>query len=195
MKTTLRNTSWLMLLALPLTAHAQGMPMASTGTAWYVSPMVGATFGGDTTTTGAATGVSAGWLGTKWLGAEGEVAYVPHLVEQTGFLTDRSAFTGAGTLLLRHPHALGVVPYLAVGVGTTRLRLAEAGGFSTLDVQKPAVHIGGGVMTKWQDHLGVRGDIRYIRSVGNEDDDLNPFDVKVSRLGVWRVSAGLVAWF
>jgi hypothetical protein len=56
--------------------------------------------------------------------------------------------------------------------------------------------VGGGIIGHFSDHTGIRGDIRYIRTVDTSDTiETNPFGLDLSRFEFWRASAGLVVKF
>jgi hypothetical protein len=192
MKSMLTGALLTALLALPAAAAAQ-----TTNPSIFVAPYVGGTFaGGDQTKNGALTmGAAAGWLGSRW-GVEGDVAETPQFFEQDGFKTDRRVTTLMASALYRVPMGAdsAVSAYAAGGFGLLRPRLAEAGGLSSVDVTQGALNVGGGLI--WmKSGIGVRGDVRYVRGIGNEADDANPFGLEVSALHFLRVAAGLVVGF
>ncbi|MEO7192719.1 MAG: outer membrane beta-barrel protein [Vicinamibacterales bacterium] len=195
MRSTLKTFLYFALLSLPASAAAQSAPSMAPARSWYVAPFLGATTGGDTTNAGATTGVSIGWLGAGWLGVEAEVAHTPHFFEQTGFLTDRSVTTGMGTVLVSSSGRRIARFYVAGGFGVIAPTLREAGDFAEVTTQQRAMNVGGGVMTRPMERVGLRADIRYFRAVGDKEDDANAFNLEVSQLKFWRASGALVVWF
>jgi hypothetical protein len=161
---------------------------------WFASPFLGATFGGDTTTSAPVVGAAAGWIGTGRFGFEAEVADSPEFFEQSGFLTWRRVTTVMGNaLFLVGPERARV--YAAGGGGLVRPHLAEAGDLASVEINKFGVNVGGGILSHLSDRTGVRADVRYIRTVRSSDTDANPFGLDFSRFEFWRAYAGLVVKF
>jgi opacity protein-like surface antigen len=180
--------SGFLLAALPAAARAQSH---------WVSPFIGATLGGDTTHKSQAVGVSGGWMFSKWLGVEGELADAPELFDQTGFLTNRRVTTVMGNAVFAAPHGKDnrMVPYLSGGLGLLRPHLTEAGEIFDVKVNKLGWDLGGGAAVFMNKNVGVRGDLRYFRGARHSVEDTNAFDVDFSSFGFWRVSAGLAVRF
>ena len=178
------------LLALPSTAQAQ----------LQVSPFAGLNFGGDTTTTSGTAGVSATWWVLNWIGIEAEGAYSPMLFEQDGFLTSRSVTTFTGSLVFKAPNGSMMStekfqPYVVAGLGTLRPNLSEAGGLAVAKGNTLALSAGIGVTGFINDHVGFRGDLRYLRGLRESELDANPFGIDFSKFSYWRPTAGLVVRF
>ena len=187
MKLTTRLLLAAALLALPSVAHAQ----------LQVSPFAGANVGGDTTKTSGTAGVSATWWIFNWIGIEAEGAYSPMLFEQDGFLTSRSVTTWTGSLVFKPP-MMGsdkFQPYMAAGLGVLRPNLSEAGGLAVAKGNTLALTAGVGVTGFINDHVGFRGDLRYLRGLRESDLDANPFGIDFSKFSFWRPTAGLVVRF
>jgi Outer membrane protein beta-barrel domain len=172
-------------LSIPSTAAAQ-----TDSSAWFASPFIGATFGGDTTRSAVVYGAAAGWMGSR-IGIEGEVSDTPDFFEPTGFLTHRRVVTVMGNALYRFWKGA----YAAGGAGLVRPHLAEAGDLASIDVNKFGFNVGGGIIGHFSEHTGVRGDVRYIRTAGTSDSDANPFGLDLTRFEFWRAYAGLVVKF
>jgi Outer membrane protein beta-barrel domain len=183
----------LSLMLAPAAAHAQTVMSGA-----FVSPYFGVTAaGGDAAANGApSVGAAAGWKGSKWWGFEADVAYTPGFFEQDDFLTERRVTTVMGSLLVGKPMSAErrISFYGAGGFGLVRARLSDAGGLNDLEVSQPGFNIGGGLA--WmKNSIGVRGDVRYLRSLGDEADDDNLFGIEISSLDFVRVSAGLMVTF
>jgi hypothetical protein len=183
------------LLVMPSLAAAQGAANAPMDPpSIYVAPSLGATFSGDTTSTGTTFGVAGGWRTKGWLGVEGEVATTPNFFEQTGFLTNRWVTTVMGNGLI-HYGSTRMSVFAIGGFGLMHVDLAEAGGLLAVNATKPAFNVGAGGMRLWTNNVGIRGDVRYVRATGNKDDDANGFGLEVSKLHYWRATAALVVGF
>jgi hypothetical protein len=177
------------VLSIPSTAAAQ-----TNANAWFASPFIGTTFGGNTTRSALVYGASAGWMGSR-IGFEGEVADTPDFFEPTGFLTHRRVVTVMGNALYRFWTGGGAQAYAAGGAGLVHLHLAEAGDLASIDVDKFGFNVGGVIIGHFSEHTGVRGDVRYVRTAGTSDSDANPFGLDLTRFEFWRASAGLVVKF
>ncbi|MEO8483390.1 MAG: outer membrane beta-barrel protein [Acidobacteriota bacterium] len=184
------------LLAIPALASAQSMGSQASADApiVYVAPFIGTTFSGDTTSSGTAVGVAAGWRGTGWWGVEGEVASTPNFFEQTGFLTSRMVTTAMANVLV-HYGSRNMSVFGVAGYGAIHVDLAESGGLFGVKKTEPGFNVGAGAMRTWTRNVGVRGDLRYFRAAGNTDDDGNIFGLEVSKLHFVRASAALVVGF
>ncbi len=176
------------LLALPAAAHAQK---------FQVSPFAGVTFGGDTTRTSGTAGLSATWMAMDWLGVEGEIAHTPNLFEQDGFTINRSLTTFSGSLVVAVPgmDSGRLKPYAVVGLSSLMPHLAEAGDLSEREGSVLALSLGAGITAFVNDHVGIRGDMRYFRGIQDSDLDTNVFGVKFSEYSFVRTTLGLVVRF
>lgn len=175
------------LLTLPTVAEGQVM----------VSPFAGATFGGDTTTTGGTVGISATYWVRPWLGVEADGAVTPMLFEQDGFLINRSVTTLTGQLVVTAPKLSRerFTPFLTAGLGMLRPHLAEAGEFAVAKGDTLQFSVGGGAMGFLNEHVGFRGDVRYTRGMRESELDQNAFGVDFSTFSFWRTTGGLVVRF
>lgn len=171
----------------PLSAEAQEKSQA------FVSPFFGVSAGGDAPQSAMTIGIAAGWLGAGRWGFEGDVADAPEFFEQDGFRTDRRMTTAMGSVIYKL-RASSYTPYVVGGLGVMRPFLAEAGDLAVVKINKAAFNVGGGVMAGVRDRLGVRADVRYLRSFG-EDDTANPFGIDFGKFGFWRVTGGVTIGF
>lgn len=198
MRTSIRLILMTAVLALPSAAQAQmaQAPMASDARI-MLSPFAGATFGGDTTTTGGTVGMSASFWVMKWMAVEADAAYTPMLFEQDGFLIDRSVTTVTGQVVVAPPMLTRgrFTPFVTAGLGLLRPNLAEAGELSVVKGNTLQMSVGAGAMGFINDHVGFRGDLRYTRGLRDSELDVNAFGVDFSRFSFWRTTAGLVVRF
>ncbi len=86
----------------------------------------------------------------------------------------------------------GVRPFVTGGVGLIRSRFDD-GFFLSDGVAQNNLgwNLGAGVMGYFSNHVGVRGDVRHIRSTG-ENDLLDTLDLSNEKLRYWRATIGLV---
>jgi opacity protein-like surface antigen len=143
-------------------------------------------------------GASFAFMGGGVFGVEGDVAYSPDFFGKTD-LGGSSVLTLTGNLLLGIPfggqQGFGIRPYGLVGVGAIR---PEGEGFDNnlLDFgdYKAAWTFGGGVMMFFTTHVGIRGDLRYIRTF-EAVELLDIEDAGDENLDFGRGSIGLVVRF
>jgi hypothetical protein len=88
----------------------------------------------------------------------------------------------------------GIRPYGSGGVGLIRSRIDGGELFNDLSTNDFGINIGGGIHGFFNDNIGIRGDIRYFRSLtDNEPDD--EFDLALSDFDFWRATVGVTIRF
>lgn len=189
--------SLMMLALVPASASAQD---------WFFTPFVGANFGGSATfgdfddfddevERRMDFGASIGW-NPGAVGFEIDFGYSPNFFEDTAGdrnfeFGDSNVTTLMANLHLMAGNGTGVRPYGSGGVGLIRSRISDVGGlFDDVTTNDFGVNIGGGVQGNFNDKIGIRGDIRYFRSLqDNEPDD--EFDLALSNFDFWRGTVGV----
>lgn len=192
--------SALALFLVPSTAQAQN---------WFFSPFIGGNFGGnadfgdfpdedDEVEKRLDFGATIGW-NPKVVGFEVDLAWSPNFFEDTAGdrnfeFGDNNVTTIMGNLLLSAPAGSGFRPYASGGLGMIRANVASATGlFNDLSTNDLGVNVGGGLNASFSDRFGVRGDLRYFRTLQNDEAD-NDFDLDDLSLGsfdFWRGTVGL----
>lgn len=168
-------------------------------------PYLGFTFGGGSalfedleggsTETASAVGISALLLGGGVLGVEADVGYVPgffergerELVVSGSFVT---SFTGSAVLTL--PVSVtreSLRPYLVAGGGWLRAEARDVTTVFPIRSTMSVVTLGGGAIGFLNPTVGVRFDLRYLRSLGAGTD---PLAGEGPRVRYWRGGVGLV---
>lgn len=113
------------------------------------------------------------------------------------------ATTVMGNLMLRVP-AGPVQPYASGGIGIIRLtgdvRVPVVGTIVSASAQDLGMNVGGGVHLFPSPNIGIRGDVRYFRTIGDLDlDDFTDIggldDLPLPRLDFWRISGGVTFKF
>jgi opacity protein-like surface antigen len=85
----------------------------------------------------------------------------------------------------------GFRPYGSAGLGLIRTSVTSATGlFNDLSTNDLGVNIGGGINANFNDNVGVRGDLRYFRSLQDNQAD-NDFDLSLGSFDFWRGTVGL----
>ncbi|HEY7292761.1 MAG TPA: outer membrane beta-barrel protein [Vicinamibacterales bacterium] len=177
------------LVAAPQQARAEG----------YVTPWVGANWGSDISNGRAAFGVTAGGMGGGIFGGEVNFGYSPSFFGTQNDFGHNTVIDLMGNVIVGIPiggnyHTAAVKPFVTAGVGLLRTQI-DGGTLATVSSSNNewGWNAGGGVMGYFNEHVGLRGDIRYIRgfenlATGNTVVDLNGSN----QLHFWRISGGVV---
>ena len=181
---------------------------------WLFTPFLGANFGGDASfgdfddfddefERRVDLGASIGWMGNGIIGFEADFGWSPNFFENTvgpgNFeFGDSNVTTLMANVLVGAPiggqSGPGIRPYGSGGVGLIRSNIDGGDFFDDLNTNDFGVNIGAGVHGFFNDNIGIRGDIRYFRSLSdNEPDD--EFDLALSDFDFWRGTVGLTIRF
>jgi opacity protein-like surface antigen len=185
-------------IAAPATASAD----------WLFTPFIGGNWGSSISFDGGDFedefekrlnfGASLGWMGAGIAGFEIDFGYSPNFFENTvgdenfGF-GESNVTTLMGNLILGVPiggqRGPGIRPYAAGGLGLIKSNIGGADDLFEVDSTDWGFNVGGGVNAFITDNFGIRGDVRYFRSLeDNEPDD--EFDVALSDFRFWRWTVG-----
>jgi opacity protein-like surface antigen len=188
-----------LLTSLAMAAIA-ATPAAAQTTGGLVTPFVGVATGTPIDENRTVYGGSIGATGSV-IGFEFDFGYSPNFYEvedDFGELgSSGSVSTLMGNLLIGLP--LGRVrPYGTFGAGLIRSNLDVFDVFDDLDRSDFGISYGGGVMAFLTNNVGIRGDLRYFRSL--QDDDLDddfpdPPDFDLGNFNFWRATAGVTFRF
>jgi len=161
-----------------------------------VTPFVGSTFAADAPKAKLATGFAATYMG-RFAGVEAELGYSPDFFAEdanTSLVGDSNVTSVMGTLLVGYGRAR-VKPYAAIGAGLLRSRVAGADAlFDDVSTNNFGFNVGAGATALLNEHIGLRGDVRYFRSLTDDDPDGN-FDLAVGNFDFWRAYGGLTFSF
>lgn len=170
---------------------------------WLLTPFFGSTFGAETTLLdlgGGADvkhwtfGASGALLTDQVFGIEADFAWVPGFFEgedAQDLVRASRVTTLFGNVIAAVPLTVSresLRPYLVGGLGLIHISrndlVALDEGGSSLGLQ-----LGGGALGFVSDRTGVRFDLRQIRTVGRERNELT--GVPGTRLSFWRASIGV----
>jgi opacity protein-like surface antigen len=203
---------------LILSAMFAGLAIAGTPTRaaadWLFTPFLGANFGGnanfgafddfdDEVEKRVDFGATLGWMGKGIVGFEVDFGWSPNFFENTvgpgNFaFGDSNVTTLMGNVLIGAPiggqSGPGIRPYGSAGVGLIRSRVSGGDFLNDLNTNDFGVNIGGGVHGFFNDSVGIRGDIRYFRSLQDKVAD-NEFDLGLADFDFWRATVGLTFRF
>ena len=201
----------LVMTAIVLAASTAAPRLASAD--WVLTPFVGWNFGGSADVSGHGGvstfnrfahkvnyGVSAAYMGKGIFGGEVDLGYSPSFYSNTTtngfeFASGNNVTTLTGNLIVGIPvggdHAQ-IRPYAVGGVGLIRSRVGDAAGlFDVSSKNDFGFDVGGGVMGFFNSNVGLRGDVRYVRSFQSFTD--NPTDVfDLGDFDFWRANVGVV---
>jgi opacity protein-like surface antigen len=161
---------------------------------WLLTPYLGVTFGGETDSQHVTYGASASWMGAGVIGFEIDGAFAPDVLNTgTGVgsdLVDTNVTTLMANLILGVPiGAPGVRPYVSGGAGLLRTSVSSADDFFNIDDNSFGVNVGAGVMVFVRENFGLRGDLRYFRSL-RDDDPGDGINVGLGSFDFWRGTIG-----
>jgi hypothetical protein len=181
-------TGALALVLAPTPAKADG----------FVTPWIGTAFGSNYKNGQTTFGVSAGGMGAGIFGAEVDFGDSPSFFGNKSDFGSNTVMTLMGNAILGIPvggtRGPGVRPYIVGGVGLVRTQI-DGGSLvqvSTSDNQF-GWDLGAGVMGYFGQHVGLRGDVRYLRSFQNSNNGITTVDFNGNgQLHFWRASIGVL---
>jgi opacity protein-like surface antigen len=174
---------------------------APAGAEWLFTPSLGTTFGADTNGNEHFTyGASIGWLGAGIFGFEADLSFTPEFFEGSDDDFDleggSNVVTAMGNVILGVPigdrfyGGREFKPYFTGGIGMLQREARSNDDLFTVDNSEFGYNVGVGAMGFFSDHVGIRGDVRYMRSLADPDED-NEFDIAVGAFDYWRGMAGV----
>ena len=171
-----------LVVALPASARADLL----------ISPYAGLNFGGSTVDKRVNLGASLAWLGSRGLGVEVDLGFIPDFFAPKDLDIDvlgtNNVTTLMGNVVFGRPGG-GLQPYVSAGGGLLRSRVASFGEIfddvttnNGLGVNAGAgLRIGGG-------RFSLLGDVRYFRTLTDVDSAL---DDVLGDFSFWRATGGV----
>ena len=160
----------------------------------YVNPWIGVNALNGTDEGNITFGVTTGYMGAGVFGFEADFGYSPHFFTLDNDLTSRTGVTIMGNAILGIPiggtHGAGIRPFVSSGIGLIRTMTGfeNVSGFSS-STNSLGWDAGVGMMGFFNDHIGLRGDLRYFRTF---EDSITGIDLlNGGRLRFWRFSGGV----
>lgn len=187
---TLVLTGAAALVLAPVQARADG----------WVVPWIGSAFGSSIDNGRGTFGVSAGGMGAGIVGGEFDFGYNPSFFGDQNVFGNNSVLNVMGNVIVGIPiggtHGGGVRPYLLGGAGLIRTQIDGATN-TTLFTPSSSRNMfgwdaGAGVMGFFNEHIGLRGEVRYLRATHDINSGINSIDLNGNRLHFWRPSIGVV---
>lgn len=198
------------LLMVAALAFFTMLPASAFAQSWYLVPYFGLNFGGnanfgdfpnsdDALEHQMTFGATLGWV-PKVVGLEFDLGFSPNAFEDTAgdrnfeFGTNNLTTLMANVVVGSAPGA-GFRPYASAGVGLIRTHIESAGGlFNRLETNDFGFNVGGGISGQFTDNVGLRGDIRYFRSL-QETERSGPLDLGLADFSFWRGTVGVIFRF
>jgi hypothetical protein len=159
----------------------------------YVTPWLGVNFVDRTDEGNRTYGVTTGYMGAGVFGFEADFGYTPEFFLVNDGFGKRRAVTTLGNFILGIPiggtDGAGVRPFVTGGFGLMWTHL-DTGGLVDVSRNEFCYELGAGMMGFFADHFGLRGDLRYLRTL-NDTILGSEFDLSAGRLRFWRLSGGV----
>jgi opacity protein-like surface antigen len=174
-------------VAAPREARAEG----------YVSPWAGVNFGSDIDNGRGTFGVNAGGMGAGVIGGEVGFGYSPSFFGTENDFGSNTVIDLMANLIVGIPvggtSGPGFRPFVTGGIGLLRTQF-DNNTFTDVSSSNNMMgwNLGAGVMGYFNDHVGLRGDVRYTRGWEDLDTGITAIDVNDSQLHFWRTSIGVV---
>jgi opacity protein-like surface antigen len=130
-------------------------------------------------------------MGAGVIGFEVDGAFAPDVLNVgSDDLVDTNVTTLMANLIIGAPiGAPGVRPYVSGGAGLLRTSVSSADDFFDIDDNSFGVNAGAGVMVFVRENFGLRGDLRYFRSLRDSDSG-DGIDVVLGSFDFWRATVG-----
>ena len=180
-------TGAIALVSAPMPARADG----------FITPWVGSAFGSNIQNGQTTFGVSAGGMGGGIVGGEFDFGYSPSFFGNQSDFGRNTVIDAMANLIVGVPvggqHGAGIRPYVVGGAGLLRTQI-DGGTIAHVSSSDNMFSwdAGGGVMGYFSDHVGLRGDVRYLRGFSNVTTNVSSIDLDGNQLHFWRASIGVV---
>lgn len=184
-----------LVLPLALTALLFAVPQPARADV-LLTPFLGVTFGGDAASQQVSYGFSAAALAHGMFGLEFDAALTPNFFNSdSSALQDGNVSTVMANLMLAAaPSGAPLRPYVSGGAGILHAKATSVGNVFELNDNSFGVNAGAGAMGFLSHNVGVRGDIRYFRSLQDADAG-DGIDLSFGKLTFWRASLGVTFKF
>jgi opacity protein-like surface antigen len=167
---------------------------------WLFTPYGGMTFGKDAKNLEHFNwGASVGWMGAGIVGAELDFNHTPNFFEpkdsgNTTELFGKNNVTSLmGNLVVGAPiggqKGPGIRPYASIGLGLLKSNVPGTSDFLSVSSNDWGMNFGFGAHVFASDHVGFRGDVRYMRSLQKDDSTATNF--ALGNFDFWRWTAGV----
>jgi opacity protein-like surface antigen len=169
-----------------------------------IVPFLGVTFGGDTTENRFVYGGALGFTGNA-VGFEIDFGYAPNFFDEDDEIFELDGKLNITTVMANitfggAPIGGGVRPFISGGAGLIRASVTSpADLFDEVSRNDFGINVGGGLAGYFNDNVGLRGEVRYFRSLEDENGDdgflLDPRDFDLADFDFWRFTVGVAFKF
>ena len=207
---SLRKMVIVSALALAVSVAAPAKASAD----WLFTPYIGWNWGGTAGFTDFAGdfedeferrvnyGASLAWMGAGAVGFEVDFGYSPNFFQTTTGddfqWGDSNVTTLMANLTVGAPiggqTGVGIRPYASGGVGLIRTRIDDAEDLFNVSSNDWGMNVGGGIAGFFNDNIGLRGDVRYFRSL-QDNEPGGEFDIALGQFRFWRGTLGVMLRF
>jgi opacity protein-like surface antigen len=177
---------------------ALGLPAAHASAQTTLTPFFGVTYGGDTLENRYVYGGLLSFGET--VGLDVDFGFAPNFFGDADPFLEFQSKLNITTLMANlriggSPQGAGISPFISGGVGLMRASISTTGDlFDELSRNDFALNAGAGLVGYFSQHVGLRGDVRYFRSLADSGDDGFIFDPRNFDLGdfdYWRATVGV----
>jgi opacity protein-like surface antigen len=180
-----------------VTALVAGAPSAASADIMF-TPFVGVAAGGGAADTTMSFGGGLTWMGAGAIGLDLDFGYTPDFFGDSGTdFGDNNVTTFMVNAIVGAPiggqSGPGIRPYAVGGIGILTEKIDEADDLFDVDDNSWGFNLGAGVVGFFTDNVGVRGDVRYFRSLNRGSD--GDFDFDLGELDFWRATVGVTFRF
>lgn len=161
----------------------------------FLTPYAGVNFAGSTIDKRTNLGASLTWLGSRGLGLEVDMGFIPDFFAakdlDLDLLGDNSVTTFMGNIVFGRGGG-GIQPYVSAGAGLMRSQVGSFGELFDATDNGFGVNAGAGVRVGGG-RLSLRGDVRYFRNISDVDETI--LEDVLGDFSFWRATAGLALRF
>jgi hypothetical protein len=166
---------------------------------FLVEPFFAWTRNSETSRTVPGGGAAAEWA-SGWLLVGGDFGYASGFFDPAEDALDLIAsshvLTASGHVGIGMPsNRTRYSPYFTGGFGLMRQSARDRDGLIDVVRNDPSLNFGGGLRVLINNYLGVRGDVRYFRSLRDPFPEPDPLVADLERLHFWRITFGAVLRF
>jgi len=162
-----------------------------------LTPYIGSMFGGDLNDTAGnhvSYGGTAAFMGGGIFGVELGFNYTPEFIQDSIASPDIHQASLMGNLIVGIPMGSSdqgghVRPYVTGGAGLFRTSSRDSELFDRFSSNDFAINFGGGIMAFFNEHVGLRGDVRYFRTLTDDEPGLG-VDFNLGDLDFWKWDVG-----
>jgi opacity protein-like surface antigen len=174
-----------------------GALVSTPAAAQGLTPFFGTSFGGETTENryvyGAVLGFGSG------AGLDIDFGYAPNFFGDDDPFGNLDGKLNITTLMFNIRFGggkpSGVSPFVSGGAGLMRGSISSPGDlFDSVTRNDFALNAGGGLTGYFTSHVGLRGDLRYFRSLQGDSDGgliIDPREFDLGEFDFWRATVGL----